>query len=257
MDKVNITDIVQRIINSDSYFDIKTLFNRHDSDSVNSRLLYNAANHKKLKGSLTHTNETDRELWPLFEPLGWLQQDDINAGDIASSFRTLFNHVITHSPNRDDVFDSIEAFNPTEELNDQYTLLVDHYAEFDWIKDNLSLFKQYTALVDTLGNIIVWDRIFNKFRDFDDRIQANFPLSLEKYRDETYPNDLLGWQTFIENNQLTMYVDQDYQVELFRDYPLPKTSAEFGVYLEWIIPKMNERNRQVNAKLTTSFHSEQ
>lgn len=249
MDTPNVTDIKKMVLDSEDYFDIKTLFNRSESDPVNRRILYNSVSHKKAKGALTNTNETARELWPLYEPLGWLQQDENNAGDISTSFRTLFNRAITKSPNRDGIYATIEGFDHTDYLNEQYELLVDRYAEFDWIKENLDIFKQYASLVDTLGNIVVWDRIFNKVRNFDPILNDNFPLSLVQFQSEYFKNDLEGWQNFININQLTMYVDTDYKVELLWDYALPQSSQEFGEYLEWIVPKIKTRNTEILTKL--------
>lgn len=249
MDKPNVTDIKNMILDSDDYFDIKTLFNRTESDPVNRRILYNSVSHKKAKGTLTNTNETDRELWPLYVPLGWLQQDENNAGDISSSFRTLFNRAIMKSPNRDKVYSQIEGFDASDYLNEQYELLVDVYAEFDWIKENLDIFKRYAKLIDTLGNIVVWDRIFNKIRGFDPTMRDNFPLSLVNFQNEYYKGDMTGWQHFINRNQLKMYVDDNYKVELFSESPVPNTSEEFGNYLAWIVPKIEARNDEIIANL--------
>lgn len=247
--EMDFSDIKNIIINSTPYFDIKTLFNHHEPDPINRRLMYSAEPHATLRGSFMGTHTTDRELWPFYPALGWLAQDDINAGDTASSFRTLFHHVLSQSENKDSILQSIDGFNPNEKLENQYDLLVDKYAEFDWISDNLDRFRHYVSLVDTLRNIVVWDRIFNKVRGFDFSTADNFPLSLVQYQEEFYADNPTGWQQFITDNQLTMYVNDDYSVDVFSDNPLPKTSAEFGAYLDWITPKMMQRNDEVIALL--------
>lgn len=241
-------EIRNLILNSQDFFDIKTLFGRAESDPVVSRLLYSATINTSVKGAMNKTNETDKELYPIFSFFEWKEQDEVYGGDIMNSFRTLFNLAIRKSPNKNMVYKKLSDLNGFDKdagLPEQYELVVPCYSEFNWINENLELFIQYSRLIDTMGNIMVWERKFNEERGKSSAIKDRFDLSLKEYKNRHFVNKETEWEKFIISNQLQDYVDENSEVLIFSDNISPKSSRELGEYLSWVIPKMIGRNERI------------